>query len=212
MSNRFGKEVTNRLEGQPTGLSSRINLQGYYVTTYKIWFNGDLSPDTTNTSVLFYEDGTFVSNFFSPNEDPGGILHEAVVAGRKSKFYIYHSWGVYVISGDTIKAQYAWYPYQFVSPVAGEQWYLIRPDHTIQLINGYVHKDPPKPVKVNNNSALWPSIPPRSEMPAAPAIFVPVRNVPPSLPWLKEREFFWRNESDWKRYMLENKISKKDIL
>lgn len=191
------QNFTNRLEGGSTGLSNKIEINGYY----RFWFKDEWGryktiPDTRDTSfvdMIFYEDGTFLYNMFvgSNFSNYNDYFRYVTSKGKNDIFYKSDSWGVYSISGDTIKTQFLMHAAHFTPWYTGERWFLIKDRRTLQLIfAGYLvnqTRDDAEKLReyVRNSSAV---------------MFYPLDIIPPPYAWLKNEKFFWRHEADWENY------------
>lgn len=194
------QQFINRLEGNSagTGLSKIIELNG----VYRYWSRDERGrvqtgltlKDTFFMDILFYDDGSFVRNIsvkdsFNSYNDYFAAIRQK---GKDALFYKSNWWGVYALSGDTIKAQYLMHAPKATPWYTGEEWYLIKDRNTLQLIfagdlgllNG---KPDPKRMRAVEK--------------VSPVRFYPVNETPPSYGWLKKEKFFWRNEQDWELYM-----------
>jgi hypothetical protein len=111
--------VTNRYNGQKTTIRNLIDIDGYYTLkeVYRVCFGppkNRVCRDTTEINFLFYEDGTFLYNFYDVDADyPGNTLAylERISKGNGAEsFYNRFYWGIYQViyqvQGDTIIAQY----------------------------------------------------------------------------------------------------------
>ncbi len=201
--NKLTKELephfTNKLEDKSTGLATRIDLMGYYSYGFPNQYKAVNLPDTFFLDIIFYDDGTFASNFpilgFTNLDD---YFNAVIADGKDNIFYTTAAvWGIYALSVDTIKAQFLGYPAKFTPTIAYERWYVITPERSIRPINTGDTVDPSfgeqlsKSQQLINNTGV--------------ARFVPMKNIPPPLTWMKTRKFFWRHEMDWIRYNKSNK-------
>ncbi len=199
VSKEIKKSFTNRFEGKNTGIGSLIEVDGYY----KIWAKGDFvknfrtnQMDSFFLNTIFYEDGSFVYNFFSLEgypKDINGYLKQVVKNGNKDEFHFGFYWGIYTLSNDTIKAQYINNASNsYLAPWLGaEYWFKVRNANTLEIINeGDLGKMPVADITEYNKCFLKYS----------PAIFHHTEMVPSSYNWLKNQKWLWRNEYDWKKF------------
>ena len=202
LTNEIKQNFTNRFEGRNTGLSAKININGYYHCLFKDelgrYKTTTLSGivDTSFQNVIFYEDGTFVTNVglrqgYNNYED---YFNSIIKNGRRDFFYTTASdWGIYSVLEDTIRAQYIFYKSTFTPLYTGEEWFVIKDRNSIQLtffksdINQTIQD-----ARLKNDKYV---------QSATVASFHPVINIPPPHGWLKKESFFWRNKDDWKKYM-----------
>lgn len=109
-----------------TGLASRINTEGYYVSTREC--------DSTFFSVyMFYPDGLFTIATTSNVS----LVSDCFTRGGDSKVCQYPSWGTYRLSGDTIKTQTIIIEGMATSCIFRD--YLILADSSIVNISDYVN-------------------------------------------------------------------------
>ncbi|PKP22645.1 MAG: hypothetical protein CVU05_02955 [Bacteroidetes bacterium HGW-Bacteroidetes-21] len=199
-------------------IHSKINTQGYYVVKEPLQKSlsdngkalknnqGEVS-DTSHYCTLFFEDGTFLANFFDINEDrcKKGMsdipqLFQEIAQDSKGKtaksFYSWFRWGKYSISGDTIKAKWTNHPLS-ISPnwSAWEVWYKIIDKNTlVEISSTPLHHMTDSDWK---NFEIYSK---RDTIPKIPARFVPASVVPEPNSWLKQKKWYWCNPSDWKNY------------
>lgn len=183
-------EFVNRFGGGNTGLSEKLDLNGIYQYSWR-------SPqrlDTTRIQLLFYVDGTFRNNLhLAPgNSSFKDYFNEVKETGRDHKFYNQGDWGIYTLSGDTIKAQYLSFPYRSVPTDAGEEWYVITSKTSLRMIlRNWDILDHPNTNLIRQHEFV---------KEVSSLEFIPIDNIPPPLPWIKTRKFFWRYEQDWMKY------------
>jgi hypothetical protein len=198
----LSKEVktgfTNRFEGHNTGLSKKINITGIY----RYWDKDELgrpeknhnTNDTSFVDMIFYEDGTFGWGLWIPSEfnNYEQYFRTVISKGKKADLYIGHYWGIYSIVGDTIKAQYLMHASPGTPWYTGESWFLIKDPTTLQLIyfNDFDKGN-------DGNPNRYPNYVQRASL----VKFMPLKNIPPPLGWIKNENFFWRNEQDRLQYL-----------
>ncbi|MFC7000046.1 hypothetical protein [Rufibacter roseus] len=194
--------------GGNTGLDSLINLQGYYTMGYisgnypyiknKNYYSNNISKrqfdyntieniDTLDIHLMFFKDGTFLYNFFSGNRQKSiseyfKWIVEAADEREKNRFYKGYRWGSYIVSNDTIKAQWfnipgslndSWY--------SGEVWFQILSKNELQEINHPKSMEQKEKAK-KGGIARFNSLPAR---------FTPVEILPNPDAKIKEEEWFW---------------------
>lgn len=148
-------DFTYFYDRKDTGLSSRINIDGYYVS--------ERECDSAFFSVfMFYPDGLFTIATTS-NAD---LVAECFSTGGKSKICQYPSWGTYRLIGDTIKTQTVIVEGMASSCIFRD--YLILLDGSIINFSDYVNPDKSKLMYMRN----YPSF--RTNQCAAPARFYPI--------------------------------------
>lgn len=191
-----------KLEGGVTSLSSRIDINGYYRYWHRNEWGGyksiSGSKDTSFVDMIFYEDGTFLYNVsvINPFSNYNDYFKEVLRKGQSDLFFKSNWWGVYSLSGDTIKTQFLRHAANFTPWWGGERWFLIKDKNTLQLIfSGFLFNETEEDKQRGNAYVKT----------ASDAIFYPLKVIPPPYAWFKENKFFWRNEEDWKKYMSEVK-------
>jgi hypothetical protein len=183
LEKRTKKVFTNRLEGKTTGLASHLDLHGYFGATQ----TGRSDSDTMYFNLLLYEDGTSNYDFQkSPDFNTYDDYFTSIIEkGKTDLFYKGLGWGVYRLSGDTIKIQEVSHAANLTARFTAERWFVIEDNHTLRLI---------AQARLGDTLKL-----PPAERTAYK--FYPLSVIPPAIPWLKKEKFFWRNESDWEQYM-----------
>lgn len=138
------EKFTNCYNGQKTGIDNLININGYYILRQLqhvcsgVGIN-EVCRDTTEINLLFYDDGTFLYNFYdlySPY--PGNTVSylEAVCKNKKTaeSFYSGFFWGIYRIEKDTIITQYIFNEALLAPWNVWEDKYLVIDRNTISKI------------------------------------------------------------------------------
>lgn len=188
---------TNRLGGESTSLSDKLDLKGYYRywTNEEVTGKAELSSDgdTLFRDMIFYEDGSCITNLLPkyPFLTYDDYFTDVIAIGKKDLFYK-RSWGIYSLSGDTIKAQILKHAANFTPWYNWEEWFLIKDRNTLQVI----HLEDP-----GNTSQAYQQKLKTKVKTASPAKFYSLTAIPPPYAWFKTNSFFWRNEEDWKAYM-----------
>lgn len=109
-----------------TGLSQLIDINGCYVS------QRECDPDFFSI-YMFYSDGLFT---IATTSDADTLL-SCFENGGNSNLCKYPSWGIYTVSGDTIKTQTVFI--QGIGTSTTFRDYLILPDKSIQNISDYVN-------------------------------------------------------------------------
>lgn len=151
--------------------------------------------DTAFTDMIIYEDGTFVWNIWYGEgyTNYSDYFKSVINKGKNDIFYKAHSWGIYSISNDTIKAQHLRHASPGTPWYTGEEWFLVKNRTTLQVIYfGDFDK--------GSDKAAAPRYPDYVKR-ATPVNFIPLNNIPPPLSWIKKESFFWNNKGDWEQYM-----------
>ncbi|OQX79609.1 MAG: hypothetical protein B6D61_03270 [Bacteroidetes bacterium 4484_249] len=187
------KEFTNCFEGKNTNIRSLINIDGYYLLQHLekwCWGPENNCKDTFNINIIFYEDGTFVYNFFSrydyPKDIPG-YLKKVYQNAENNHFYYGFYWGIYRIEGDTIIAQYLNHTNGMAPWIARERWFKVIDRNTLECIFS-------KPIGGGELAEFQKKAWEESMTKYLPAQFIPLEVIPPPNCWLKEREWFWCNK------------------
>ncbi len=157
-------------------------------------YNTIKNIDTSNIYLLLYPDGTFLFNFF-PSHHQENInnyfkqIIETTNKREKNIFYKAYRWGSYIVSNDTIKAQWFNIPRSLNDHwYGGEIWFKIISTNEIQEI------DHPKSSELKEKAkkegiATFKSL---------PAKFTPVEVLPTPDAKLKEEDWFWCKPRDLK--------------
>ena len=182
-----------KLEGINTNIRNLIEIDGYYVC-----------PDYPQYgSYMFFEDGTWVYFHFKRNLSENEIradMSEAVRSWIEDKQLRWGSyWGVYKIENDMLIV-HSYDKGNFLKPWRlGENRYRIIDRETVQRIyyRGLLKADESSYEIYSpwiDNQILH---------------FTSADSLPSSDNWLKEEQWIWRNEQDWKNYMEKVKQKKK---
>lgn len=191
---------TNRFDHHRTvNLSDKIDIKGFY----RYWFRDRVGQyqttqnkiDTAFMDVLFYDDGTFLRNVWLPKEysNYDDYFGSVISRGKKDDFYESYWWGIYSVSGDTIKAEYIMHASKLTPWYSGEDWYLIKGKNLLQLILSKTDVGQSVTAAQQTNGSHVKS--------ATPAIFNPLKQIPAPYAWIKNEKFFWQDERDWDQYM-----------
>ncbi len=160
-------------DGKDTRLSSRIDIDGYYVSAREC--------DSTFFSVfMFYPDGLFT---IATTSDIS-LVTECFSLGGRSKICQYPSWGTYQLSGDTIKTQTIIIEGMATSCIFRD--YLIRSDSSIVNIADYVNPDRSKLMYMRNYPSFY------TNSCAVPAKFYPLskKRAITDCPYLRKKWFY----------------------
>jgi hypothetical protein len=185
--------VTNRYNGKQTNIRSLIDIDGYYTVKeiYRVCSGPPKSQvcrDTTEVNFIFYEDGTFLYNFFDVDSDyPGNTCAylERICKGNGTEaFYNRFYWGIYRIEGDTIIAQYIFNSPKLTIRDAWEDKFTVIDRTTIIKVSPKsrsLFKTTKPQQKVIDVSA--------SQKKVLPAKFNPSPYIPEPKSWLKKQEW-----------------------
>ncbi len=165
-------------DGKYNGLDSLINTRGYYKTS-RVFYKNEIR-NTSSNNYMFFEDGFFIYRF-------NPITNDGV-------------YGHYLLSNDTIKAQYLYNPLG-VNGGIHEVWFKI------------INKNRIKPLyqkawtKINENEVnQFTKI---NEYIIDTAQFIPVEKLPNADRfWIKRQEFFWCDKEKYKNFMAKVKREK----
>jgi hypothetical protein len=206
------RDFTNCYSGGSVDYSTKLNLNGYYrmrpvdlnATPPKV-YDYDGEDTVSNMSILFYPNGMLITNF-------GGVrvqdnFNDIVVnknTESEQAFYRGRYWGVYSISGDTIKAQWINNPGPLAPQGGAEVLYRIIDKNTIQYIT---KRTIPGLITRNNDY----NITELKEGMVYRGLFTPLEVIPPSEgSWLMREDWFWCDEAkfdEWKASLKQgNKI------
>lgn len=158
---------------QDTGLSARINTDGYYISARDC--------DTSFFSVfMFYPDGLFTIATTSNIDAVTGCFSD----GGNSKICQYPSWGTYRIYGDTIKTQTIVIEGMAASCIFRD--YLIGTDKNLTNISDYVNPERSKLMYMHN----YPSFINSSCSSVSQFFYLPKRRDKSDCPYLKKDWFY----------------------
>lgn len=167
------KDFTCVYENRDTGLSEKINIDGYYVSQRVC--------DSSFYSVfMFYPDGLFT---IATTSDVN-LVKDCFEKGGDSNICKYPSWGTYKLVGDTIKTQSVIVEGMGVCIIFRD--YLIQPDKSIVNVCDYVNPEKTKLSYMQN----YPSF--RDNKCQTKAIFYPLskRRSTTDCPYLKDKWFY----------------------
>jgi hypothetical protein len=174
---------------EKTDIKELINIDGYFVMG---------TPSSSSLAFMFYEDGSFLYEFFDVDEErrkagnPNISLYFQEIINDStgkisSSFYKWFKWGLYIVEGDTIKAQYVNNPLS-ISPNwnAWEVWYKVINRNTIvEIYSTPIH------YMSESDWENWEKNKKQREKTIVPAKFIPVGEKPIPNFWLKEEDWFW---------------------
>lgn len=188
------KDFTNCFEGTTTNIRSLIDIDGYYLM-HKVeryyWGPENNYKDTFDINMIFYEDGTFLYNFYSLSEYPQNIqeyLEKVAYIGDSDIFYDSFYWGIYKTVSDTIIAQYINHTTGMAPWDASEKWFKVIDRNTIKSIYSKQLGIKMSEYSINNNK--------ESVSKCLPAKFIPLEIIPPPNCWLKNEAWFWCKNRD----------------
>lgn len=170
--------------GTDVGLQSKININGYY-SFYETYMANRGTPSvaiksTYQINFLFMVDGIFIYNYNVKSQD--GF------------------WGRYVISSDTIKAQFIEDP-GGMSWSMNQIWFIIKDsNHLEKLYYGSPENITSEEIKQYQKK--------RREEKDETSLgeFVPLDTLPNSdKSWLKKREWFWCDKAKFKEWKKKTK-------
>ena len=201
LTKKVKQGFTNKLEGRSTGLARNLDIGGYYRYWHKSgdgrYVNAANSKDTFFVDIIFFDDGTFLYNPLISQEfkNYNSFFTSLSEAGKSSMFYKNNSWGIYKVVADTIKTQVLMHASNFTPWWGGERCYLIKDRKTIQIVfSGGLINETERSRQLGSEYVRNASL----------ATFHPLEVIPLPYAWFKENKFFWRKESDWKKYVNEN--------
>ncbi|MFN0188230.1 MAG: hypothetical protein ACKVQV_05970 [Bacteroidia bacterium] len=179
-------------DGKNTGIDSLINIHGYYSIGQTLDRSGTDAIykhiiDTFYLNFMFYQDGTFLYNFGDyDNNIPEYFKNviEVTNKGKKHWFYRNNKWGRYIVTNDTIKAQWYHMPCSLNDGwYDGEVWF--------KVINRNELKKIFVPKAINIKEKVDENLIPQVEY--FPAKFISVEILPKSNCKLKQEKWFWCN-------------------
>jgi hypothetical protein len=153
---------------------NKINFDGYFK------FNSS-SNEITNY-LIFYRDGLFLYHIDTSSK-------------------IGNSWGAYIISGDTIKAQYRAPPGSMTN-VKTERWFKIIDKNTLEHIFSKAYT----PI-TSRDIVEYQKSNKKKDIPLIK--FEPYSNLPdPNTAWIKSYQWFWCDKEQYKKWKKEIKEMK----
>ena len=175
--------------GEKTELNKLLNIYGYFQ------LNINSGNSSFNENIMFFNDGMFVTGFKYLAE-----INDNYKNGLTSVFYESTGWGLYKLSGDTIKVRYVKRPFYGSSSrfwYAYEVRYKIIDRNTIkQIYKIPIHKTADGDIE-------------KFKIIGSKKIFIPVKVKPPSDGWIKGEEWFWCNKEQYKKWKQEQKLKHK---
>lgn len=171
-------------DGVDIGLQLKININGYY-SFYKTYIANRGTPpvaikSTYEITCFFMHDGIFIYNYDVESQD--GM------------------WGRYIISGDTIKAQ-------FIEPPGGMSWSMNQIWFKIKDRNHLERLYYGSPENITSEEIMQYHKKQREEKSEISlGQFVPLNTLPNSdKSWLKKREWFWCDKNKYKAWKKKTK-------
>lgn len=186
---KIKKRFTFCYDGKPTGLESKININGFYEMT-DIWWNESgygktYNPrwDTTQIDILFFNDGICALGFGWHSYNQTGKQYLDSLAKTPNHLEINASQkGVYRVFGDTIKVQVI-NDVRWAAPtwMAHEVWYKIVDRNTLKRLGSKaLHNEKVEDMEIERTSDINTDL----------AHFIPVDSLPSSDIWLKKEKWF----------------------
>ncbi len=174
-------------------LNDLIHLDGYY---------SEMQQDDFYMNYLFFSDGLAIQNLYgsdrssSPDKLPDFLINMAKDTTNEMK--LLGRWGTYILSNDTIKAQFIHTAISLNDGWSGwEKHFKVINKETLQLI--YL-----KPLhhltasdKKNYTKEYYREI--LKNHP--PAIFIKAEAIPNPNCWMKKKKWFWEDETAYNNYM-----------
>jgi hypothetical protein len=188
---------TIKLEGKNTTIRDLIEIDGYYS-------KANCKKCNTIAGIMFFDDGIWVDFRFKKDVTEDEIktnMWKNVASGLDYKRTIRwgENWGIYEIHNDTIIVSIFGYAY-IMGDFLVEQRYKVLDRNNIQLVYAK------SLLKKDEKNAESPWMEPFNYQ------FISAYSLPSSDCWIKEQQWTWRNEQDWRDYMeriKQNKIKKK---
>lgn len=183
------QKVTNRYSRQETNIRSMLEIDGYYSELKKT-----TQPGTSNNTIIFYEDGTFLYNISINNlrhsSNMSLYLDEISNSINKNPFHSSGDWGVYKTKNDTLVLQYIHKKRSLNDNWFGfELWYKIVDRNSIVLISSMT-KPLHQELKQGKNHETYLKKINKDEY-VLPATFISHKNLPLPDSWLKKEDWIW---------------------
>lgn len=179
----------NCYDGKDTGISSKLEVDGFYrmgSPRDRYGINGERRHviDTLFINFMLFRDGMIVYNFDGYSETTKGYLEKAALDEKeKKRFSQNFHWGRYILSGDTIKAQWFNHPSLLAAPWIGhEEWFMIIDRETLKYIRS-------KPISIRESGQSITTD--MAEYGYSNARFIELEFRPDSTSWLKDQDWFW---------------------
>lgn len=185
------KNFTLCFDDKYTGIDSLINCSGYYYSKPSaslLQKNTNIQPrDTIAETYIFYKNGFFIKGFSKL------FCYQTSENLKKYKDLNGGKWGLYTLSGDTIKAQFVESP-STMSFEKGEWWFKIIDRNTIQLLDfKYRIRLTSEEVKKSQLSKQIDDLP--------LCKFARIDAMPnPDKSWVKMEKWFWCNKEKYKEW------------
>lgn len=184
-------------DGNKTRIDSLINSRGFYTITrtFDSYMIGNVKEHIAKSSysnLMFFDDGTFVTGFYNTTEkerfdrisEMFKKMKEDSTGVEANSFYNSFEWGLYRISGDTIKVQYINHPGPPPNWNAVEKWYKVIDRSTLcEVFSKQIYSKTEVERQDYEKHRLA-----RGQ---STAKFVPVEVMPKSSCWLKNEDWFY---------------------
>jgi hypothetical protein len=167
--------------------------------------------DTIYSYFLLYPDGIIVDFFSSGGKNVDDLINDIISTsnrGKKHSFFSYNNWGCYSIKGDTIISQNVNHARSLNQYYGGyEKKYKIIDKNTLLLIeHRSLSKIPPLSTielgyqEQRERERDFENAFDRKSIISDTANFIPLKEIPPSDCWLKEKRWFWCDKEKFKKW------------
>jgi hypothetical protein len=204
-SYRMPRHLTNSFTYKYTpdkkDLTALINTDGYYT---------EIRPDSFYMNYLFFNDGVAIENLYgsdrsnSPDKLPTFLTKMA--SDTTDNMSLWGTWGTYIISGDTIKAQFihrsislndgwtGWEEHFKVIDRESIKLIYMKPLHKLSASDRLNYSDEFYRQKIKDYQS---------------AVFIKSEGIPKSDSWMKKEKWFWQNEGDYNHYIIKVQVDSK---
>lgn len=202
----FSIKEQEMFEVKSTGLSSQLNINGYYVDENyidSVWGDQRMIKD----NLLFYEDGTFIR--FGFKREILDTLQNMANIKLLQNIDAWNSWGAvhgfYSLKNDTIVTKDFEYM-QFAWEMRLMEFKIIDAK-TIKLIRVKFYDE--TDIEWNASKITDHSVASKNKYIYH---FYPATELPPSeFSFIKQKKWFWKNKEDWKAHKKLIKQKKKEL-
>jgi len=183
-------------------VSTKLNLNGYYQISGKYDISNsfgclNITNDSINTPAVFFDDGTIVWGFSESESSVNEYFQKTISdlgQGEIPGFYNWFFWGHYEIQNDSIIAQIINHPSAQQSWRPFLLYFKIHSKEKIRLLGAKILDPKYERLIISENAYI--------------GNFIPTDTVPPPIPWVKKRKWYWCDENEWEQYK-RSRINKK---
>jgi hypothetical protein len=193
MPKKLINNFTYKYSSAKKNLDQIVNTKGYYT---------ERASNDFYMNYLFFEDGIAIENFYgsdrsgTPDKLPTFLANMVKDTIRGLK--LWGTWGTYIISEDTIKAQFihpsislndgwtGWEKHFKVIDRETIRLVYVKPLHHLSNSDRKLYTDNYYNKEIINNGSI---------------IFIKSEAIPNPDCWMKKEKWFWKNEIDYENYI-----------